>query len=94
MRNGQKKNKKSLKRNTTCIFIHRLSSFIPGCLIHVAPLSLPVILAPRLPHIRTLPGFYFIISLRPRRSSLRLAYSFFTCDCKSVKVILNQSNPL
>lgn len=88
------KKKKSLKRNTTCIFIHRLSSFIPGCLIHVALLSLPVILAPRLPHIRTLPGFYFIISLRPHRSSLRLAYSFFTCDCKSVKVILNQSNPL
>lgn len=27
-------------------------------------------------------------------SSLLLAYSFFTCDCQPVKVILNQSNPL
>ena len=27
-------------------------------------------------------------------SPLRLAYSFFTCDCQPVKVILNQSNPL
>lgn len=27
-------------------------------------------------------------------SSLLLAYSFFTCDCQPVKVILKQSNPL
>lgn len=27
-------------------------------------------------------------------SSPLLAYSFFTCDCQPVKVILNQSNPL
>lgn len=84
-----KKQKTTPERNTTCIFIHRLSSFIPGCLIHTlatchlaAPGSL--IFSP----------FYVVPSLSARRSSLRLAYSFFTCDCKSVKVILNQSNPL
>lgn len=40
-------------------------------------------------------SFFFIsfLSALPL-SSLLLAYSFFTCDCRPVKVILNQSNPL
>lgn len=42
-------------------------------------------------------SFFFISFLsfpHHRLSSLLLAYSFFTCDCRPVKVILNQSNPL
>lgn len=43
-----------------------------------------------------LPPFFFFISFLSSLplSFLLLAYSFFTCDCRPVKVILNQSNPL
>lgn len=55
--------KKSLKRNTTYIFIRRLSSFIPGCLIHVGLLSLSTchLAAPALSYSH--PFFFAFISL-------------------------------
>ena len=46
---------------------------------------------PALKQISHIQLFDFILS---PPSSLLLAYSFFTRDCQSVKVILNQSNPL
>lgn len=85
-----RRKKKSLKRNTTCIFIHRLSSFIPGCLIH----ALAALAALATCHLAAPPARSYSCPFIPFFFSLRLAYSFFTCDCKSVKVILSQSNPL
>lgn len=97
---------KGAKRNAGSRFIHRLSCFIRALVIlYHAPLSgrqeARLCAQTNLSYSAFSPPFLFFIFFisflsfpHHRLSSLLLAYSFFTCDCRPVKVILNQSNPL